>query len=50
MSQMFNCLITLFAILSVMGLGVFLWGIHNAQEIDPKKPFLHDDYKESSIK
>ena len=47
---MFNCLIILFAILSVMGLGIFLLGIHNAQEIDPKKPFLHDYYTDSSIK
>lgn len=27
----------------ILGLIVFIHGIKNAKEVDPKEPFLHDD-------
>lgn len=34
----------IFLALVLIGLVVFIHSIHNAQEVDPKEPFLHDDY------
>lgn len=30
-------------LLVILGLIVFIHGIKNAKEVDPKEPFLHDD-------
>ena len=34
----------IFLALVLIGLVVFIHGIHNAQEVDPNEPFIHGDY------
>ena len=34
----------IFLALVVIGLALFIYGIRNAQEIDPNEPFLYGDY------
>ncbi len=34
----------IFLALALIGLVVFIHGIHNAQEVDPNVPFIHGDY------
>lgn len=34
----------IFLALVLIGLAVFVHGIHNAQEVDPNEPFIRGDY------
>ena len=34
----------IFAIIAMIGIGVFMKEVKNAQTVDPTEPFLHDDY------
>ncbi len=43
----------IFLVLNIIGLVVFIHGIHNAQDVDPNEPFIHGDYdpsKDNNIK
>ena len=37
----------IFLVLNIIGLVVFIHGIHNAQDVDPNEPFIHGDYDPS---
>lgn len=37
----------IFLALVLIGLVVFIHGIHNAQEVDPNEPFIYGDYDPS---
>jgi uncharacterized protein YxeA len=34
----------IFAIIAMIGIGVFMKEVKNAKTVDPTEPFLHDDY------